>query len=41
MYVYPGSDVCYSWEEGKEGGGGGQAGCQIKIPPLTLNEQES
>ena len=39
MYVYPGSDVCYSWEEGKEGGG--QAGCQIKIPPLTLNEQES
>jgi hypothetical protein len=40
MYVYPGSDVCYSWEEGKEGGGG-QAGCQIKIPPLTLNEQES
>ena len=25
MYVYPGSDVCYSWEEGKEGGGGKQA----------------
>ena len=28
MYVYPGSDVCYSWEEGKEGGGGGGGGKQ-------------
>ena len=33
MYVYPGSDVCYSWEEGKEGGGGGKQAVKSKFLP--------
>jgi len=32
MYVYPGSDVCYSWEEGKEGGGASRLSNQNSSP---------